>query len=464
MALIAFGIEANVFDRPGGIFVRAAEQISIEDRILFQSIARVVISDGHGTLAEQLDARKLVATRVAKFVPRRAHRSELLVDSSADATVGPAAGELMLFNGLGGFSRDGREYVIALAPGQVTPAPWVNILANREFGTVLSESGAAYTWRENAHEFRLTPWHNDPISDAGGEAIYLRDEETGYVWSPTPLPTRAEAHYFCRHGFGYSVFETSVGGIRSELSVYVAIDAAIKFSLLKVSNESGRPRQLSATAYVEWVLGDLPEKSAMHVCTEIAPKSGALYARNPYDAQFPDRVAFLDVDEPTRSLTGDRTEFIGRNGSLQNPAALSRSHLSGKVGAGLDPCAAIQVNFELADGQARDTVFRLGAGRGTDDADQLVLRFRGAVAASDALAAVKRYWRQTLGAVQVETPDPSLNVLANGWLVYQTLACRIWARSGFYQSGGAFGFRDQLQDTMPLGGRRACQMASQWMV
>ena len=448
MGLIASGIEASVIDRPGGIFVRPVEQISSEDRILFQSVARAVITDDRGTLAKQFDHRRLAEPRPPRFTPSRTHRPKASSDITSAAA--PPRRDLILFNGLGGFTPDGREYVIALAPGQVTPAPWVNVLANPHFGTIISESGAAYTWSENAHAFRLTPWHNDPVSDASGEALYLRDEETGYVWSPTPLPSRSATPYLSRHGFGYSVFETRAEGIYSELWVYVAIDAAIKFSVLKVRNESGRPRKLSATGYVEWVLADLRTKSAMHVATEIDPQSGALYARNPYSTEFADRVAFFDVDDPKRNLTGDRTEFLGRNGTLQNPAAMQRSRLSGKVGAGLDPCAAIQVSFDLADGQERDVVFRLGAGRNVDDASKLVQRFRGNTAARGALEAVWQHWNHTLGAVQVDTPDPSINVLTNGWLVYQTLACRVWARSGYYQSGGAFGFRDQLQDVMAL--------------
>ena len=212
--------------------------------------------------------------------------------------------DLILSNGIGGFTPDGHEYVIATVARQLTPAPWVNVLANPDFGAVVSESGQAYTWGENAHEFRLTPWHNDPVSDASGEAIYLRDEETGHFWSPTPLPRRGATPYVSRHGFGYSVFEHTENGIRSELWVYVAQDAAVKFSVLKVRNVSGRPRRLSATGYVEWVLGDLRPKSAMHVTTEVEPYSGALYARNPYNTEFPDRVAFFDVDdaEPYRHL------------------------------------------------------------------------------------------------------------------------------------------------------------------
>jgi len=317
----------------------------------------------------------------------------------------------------------------------------------------VSEAGSAYTWCENAHELRLTPWHNDPVTDTSGEVIYLRDEESGEVWHPTSAPGSADGACVTRHGFGYSVFEHVALGIHSELTIFVALDAAVKFSVLVLRNDSNRARRLSATGYVEWVLGDMRAKTAPHIGTEIAEDNGALYARNPFSNDFGDWIGFFDVDGGDRALstvTGDRTEFIGRNGSLQSPAALRRKHLSGRVGVGLDPCAAIQVPFDLAPGQTREIVFRLGMGRSVDEAGQLVERFRGRAAQRDAQDAVHTHWRHTLGAVQVKTPDPSLDLLANGWLVYQTLACRMWARSGYYQSGGAYGFRDQLQDAMAL--------------
>ncbi|HEX4944868.1 MAG TPA: cyclic beta 1-2 glucan synthetase, partial [Usitatibacteraceae bacterium] len=443
MGLIAAGVEAHVMDRPGGIFVRRGEQIADEDRILLQSVARAIITDRRGSLVEQVSRRGPPEVRVPRLVPTRNHRDEAL---PAEAP----ARELILSNGLGGFTPDGAEYVITTNAGQATPAPWVNVLANPEFGTVISESGLAYTWSENAHEFRLTPWHNDPVSDASGEAYYLRDEESGHFWSPAPLPSRGAGAYVTRHGFGYSVFEHVEDEIHSELWVYVAIDASVKLAVLKVRNASGRPRRLSATGYVEWVLGDLRPKTTMHVITESDSKSGALLARNAYNTEFPDRVAFFDVDAPIRSVSGDRTEFLGRNGTLRNPAAMARSRLSGKLGAALDPCAAIQVPMELVEGEEREIVFRLGVGRNAADALGLVQRFRGPTAARGALEAVRAHWKRMLGAVQVQTPDEALNVLANGWLLYQTVACRLWARSGYYQSGGAFGFRDQLQDVMAL--------------
>jgi cellobiose phosphorylase len=444
MGLIAAGIEANVTDRPGGIFVRSADQISNEDRILLQTVARTIITDSLGPLADQINHRSIAPLIVPRLAPTRTRRPEPLAIAALPRR------DLIFFNGLGGFTPDGREYIITTTHGQVTPAPWVNVLANPHFGTVISESGVACTWSENAHEFRLTPWTNDPVSDSSGEAFYIRDEERGHFWSPTPLPGRGAMPYASRHGFGYSVFEHTERGIRSELWVYVALDAPIKFTVLKVRNESGRSRQLSATGYVEWVLGDLRSKSAMHVITEIDPGSGALFARNPYNTEFAGRVAFFDVDDATRTVSGDRTEFLGRNGTLRGPAAMGRSRLSGKVGAALDPCAAIQVPFDLADGQEREIVFMLGVGQDASDAINMVNRFRGSTAARGALEAVWQYWKHTLGAVQVETPNPSLNVLANGWLLYQTLACRLWARNGYYQPGGAFGFRDQLQDVMAL--------------
>ncbi|MGH8761679.1 MAG: GH36-type glycosyl hydrolase domain-containing protein [Nitrosospira sp.] len=444
MGLVIGSAEAHVLDRPGGVFIRRAEQIASEDRILLQTVARVIIFDSKGNLAEQ------IARRVpAEWTTPPIRLEPVLPPDSAQIDNLPHR-PLLFDNGLGGFTPDAREYIITTGEDRTTPAPWSNVLANSQFGTVLSESGQAYTWGENAHEFRLTPWSNDPVCDPGGEVYYLRDEESGYFWSPTPLPKRGGTPYVTRHGFGYSVFEHAESGIHSELWIYVALDAAVKFAVLKVRNESGRMRRLSATGCVEWVLGDLPEKSRMHINTEIDPVSGVLLARNPYNNEFPGRIAFFDVDDTVRSVTGDRTEFIGRNGGFRNPAAMASEALSGRVGPGLDPCGAIRVPFELMDGQTREIVFRLGVGFYAEETLRLVQRFRGSAVAREVLESVHRYWERTLGTVQVETPDPSLNVMVNGWLVYQVMACRLWGRSGYYQSGGAFGFRDQLQDVMSL--------------
>ena len=440
--LIASGIEAQTLEKPGGIFVRLLEQVPSDDRVLLQSVARIVLNDEYGTLEDQLERRGTLEPLVPLLAPTRSPVND------SPGTL--PSRELIFRNGTGGFTRDGHEYVITLNAGQATPAPWINVLANPGFGTVVSESGSAYSWAENSHEFRLTPWANDPVRDTSGEALYIRDEQTGQFWSPTPSPARGAEPYVVRHGFGYSVFEHTEHGIASELWVYVSMDAPVKFTVLKLRNTSGRPRRLSVTGYWEWVLGELRQNSMMHVQTEVDLKTGALLARNFYNTEFPGRVAFIDVSDVNRTLTGDRREFLGRNGSLSHPAALKRTRLSGKVGAGLDPCGAVQVSFDLPDGHERETSFRLGVSRNQADLQSLIERFRHADSSRVALEGVWAYWNRTLGSVNVDTPDPAVNVMANGWLLYQTLGCRVWARTGLYQSSGAYGFRDQLQDLTAL--------------
>ncbi len=445
MGMIAASVDASQLERPGGIFMRAAERISHEDRLLLLAVARVVMSDRRGGLLEHLERQ--LPSDIA--MPRLA-AGDARPSASHGVPASSSSVPLLLDNGLGGFSADGREYVITTDPDASTPAPWINVIANPGFGCIVSESGAGYTWRENAHEYRLTPWRNDPVSDAAGEAFYVRDEDSGRYWSPTALPAPGQGRYVTRHGFGCSVFEHEEDGVLSEQRVYVATEDAVKFVVIRLHNASGRPRALSVTGYVEWVLGDLASKSAMHVVTELDPDSGALLARNPFHPEFGDVVSFFDVDDARRTLSGDRLEFIGRNGHLGRPAAMARTHLSGRVGALMDPCGAIQVPFELEDGQSREIIFRIGAAATLDDACALIRRYRTPGSARAALDGVRRQWTRLLGAIELDTPDPALNALGNGWLLYQVIACRLWARSGYYQSGGAFGFRDQLQDTMAL--------------
>lgn len=440
IGLIALGPGPETLDK--SVFVRHLEQVSEDDQTLLAAAARIVLTDRDAPLGKQLDRPERSDPPVAELRPTQ--------PKVRDASPPLAPRDLVFQNGLGGFTPDGREYVITLEAEQTTPAPWVNVIANPSFGTVISEGGGAYTWAQNSHELRLTPWNNDPVTDATGEAFYIRDEQSGEFWSPTPAPVRGATPYIIRHGFGYSVFEHTENGITSELTVYVATDAPVKFAALKLRNVSGRSRRISVTGYWEWVFGDLRQNNLLHVQTEVDANSGALLARNLYNTEFSEWIAFVDVDAPTRTLTGDRKDFLGRNGILSRPAALKREHLSGKTGAGLDPCGAMQVALDLPEGQERETCFRLGAAPRLAEVQDLIQRFRGPQASRTALEGVWQYWKRTLGTVQVETPDPSVNLIANGWLFYQTLSCRLWGRTGFYQSGGAFGFRDQLQDVMAL--------------
>lgn len=441
ISLVTTGVEAPLLDKPGGIFVRSLEHVPGEDLLLLQSVARIVIHDREGTLVEQLKKNKIKDSRMPAL-----QVSRLPADKNVYAL---PPRDLMFENGFGGFTRDGREYVITHYPGHPTPAPWCNVIANPNFGTVVSESGSAYTWAENAHEFRLTPWNNDPVQDSSGEALYLRDEQTGNYWSPTPWPAGGKTPYVVRHGFGYTVFEHSEYGIDSELWIYVATDAPVKFSVLKLYNRSGRPRRISVTGYYEWVLADRRSKSLLHVQTEVDIKTSALYARNFYNTDFPGKIAFVDAGK-YRTLTGDRKEFIGYNKNLERPAAMENNRLSGKTGAGFDPCGAVQVILDMRDGEQKETTFLLGYAHHKEDMHHLIFRFRQPGEVRAALEKVWEYWNRTLGTVNLDTPDPSVNVMSNGWMLYQALSSRIWGRSGFYQSGGAYGFRDQLQDVMAL--------------
>ena len=434
---------ADRLDKPGGIFLRRIENLSEEDRILFQSVARVVLTDGAESLREQVERH---------YSPRRPPPPlEPEAEGSEEAPEPLAPRPRIIENGMGGFTPDGREYIIRLEPGEATPAPWVNVIAGRRLGMVVSESGGLYTWVDNAHEYRLTPWHNDPVGDPTGEAFYLRDEATGRYWSLTPRPAPGRAGTVCRHGFGYSVFEHTEDGLASELWLYAALDAPVRCAVVKLTNTSDRQRRVSLTAFHELVLGEWRHDNLMHIHTETDSQSGLLLARNPYSRIFPQRVVFASCSEDEFLADGDRTEFLGRNGSLERPAALARERLSGRTGARYDPAAVLQTFLDLAPGESHEVVFTLGATDEVDEARRLFRQYGGPAGARAALEAVWEHWSRLLGAVRVDLPgEPAFNALVNGWLLYQVLSCRLWGRSGYYQSGGAFGFRDQLQDAMAL--------------
>ena len=428
----------------GAVFLLCSDRISVQTRALLSSVARVVLVGQRGSLAEQLDrARAPVA---AAFRPPRSPPARM---GTAVATCNSQG--LEYFNGLGGFAQDGREYVTLLGTGQSTPAPWLNVIANPYFGFQVAAEGSGYTWSLSSHENQLTAWSNDPVSDRPGEMLYVRDEKSGELWCPTAAPIRHhDSCYTARHGQGYSRFEHSEHGIALDLLMYVPMADPIKISRLQLHNKSERARTLSVTAYVEWVLGTERAASAPFLVSAVDPITGALFVTNPWRAKYAERVAFADLAGRQTQWTADRREFLGRHGTLAQPAALQRrTAWSRRTGAGLDPCAALQTVVELEPNQSVEIVFFLGEAAGAAEAQALLLRYRAADLGA-VLQEVQSWWDDTLGRVQVKTPSRSLDIILNRWMLYQTLVCRLWARSAFYQSSGAYGFRDQLQDCMAL--------------
>ena len=441
--LVQISGESPLLDKNGGIFLRRSDQIPESDLILLQTVARAVIVTERGDFNDQL-LRKPIESELPKDFKARSY-----AQSYPEPTA--ALPDLTFFNGLGGFSSEGREYVTLIGEKQWTPAPWLNVVANENaFGFQVSETGAGFTWSVNSRENRLTPWSNDPVGDPPGEVIYLRDEDTGTTWTPTPLPIRETEPYAIKHGQGYSIFEHLSHGIAQELMMFVPLDAPVKLSLLRLHNRTSRKRKLSITYYNELVLGFRRSVNAPFIITEIDAETGSILARNPYNNEFAERIAFAAMSENPASVTCDRKEFIGRNKSLANPEALRRENLSGRSGAGLDPCAALQTVIELEPDEKREIVLLLGETGSKEEALNLISRFRGHTAVKEEYKKVVKYWDELLGTITVRTPDAALDTIVNRWLLYQSLVCRIWARSAFYQSGGAYGFRDQLQDVMSL--------------
>jgi cyclic beta-1,2-glucan synthetase len=431
--------------RRGGIFILREKQMNMDDVVLLKTAARAVHGGDRGSLEQQLGGLFTAPTSLPSFVPSLSRED---VPEYTPALTKPD--DLIFENGFGGFTPDGREYVIYLTDDRWTPAPWVNVISNENFGFLVSESGSGFTWNLNSGENRLTPWKNDPVSDPPGETIYLRDEETGYVWSPTPLPVRESAPYLVRHGAGYSSFQHNSHGLRQSLLFFTVRDEPVKIVQLTLENTWDRVRRITATYYAEWVLGSDRDSSQLFIIPEFDSQAQAILARNSYNQEFGDQVAFLASDRDIHGLTTDRSEFLGRNGSYAQPAALNRIGLSGSIQPGSDPCAALQVHLDLEPGEKAQVHFLIGQVADPSEVQRVVERYSKPEAVEAALNSAIGFWEDLLGTLQVETPDPAMNLMLNRWLLYQALSCRIWGRSAFYQSSGAFGYRDQLQDVMSM--------------
>jgi cyclic beta-1,2-glucan synthetase len=464
LAVLQSSPEHGWADKPGGVFLPRADVMPLEDQTLLKAAARVVMDASQGGVYEQL------VRPLPLIEPMPPSLATVVKPLGASRASSPDTGTLQSFNGLGGFTGEGREYAMQVHPaaGAIPPAPWSNVVAHESFGFAATDLGPGFTWSENSHDNRLSPWRNDPVCDPPGEAVFLRDDEDGRVWSATPLPAGGGQPYTVRHGQGYSAFEHNRNDIASKLRLFVPGGEHVKIFELGVRNASSRTRRLSVTLYVEWTLGEHRSRTRLHVVTSREPATGAVLATNAFRDPFGDRVAFVDlhdgsaaVTQPAvrspqsaaaaeRTVTGDRSEFIGRNGSLGSPAALSRVRLSDRIGAGLDPCGAVQLTFTLKPGEERTFIGQLGEAADEAAARATLQKFRAPDVAAAAAGESITFWNGLLETIQVRTPEPSMDLMVNRWLLYQALSCRVWGRSAFYQSSGAFGFRDQLQDSLAL--------------
>ncbi|NLC32488.1 MAG: glycosyl transferase [Clostridiales bacterium] len=429
-----------VLNRAGSIYVLNKDSMQPDDVKFIEAIARITLHGDSGTLETQMTLQAGDTLPLQKLFGRKPPVA------FAPAAIQPLY--LQYYNGLGGFSPDGNEYVIRLENDQTTPAPWVNVLANEDFGFIASGSGSGFTWHGNSRENKLTPWSNDAVSDDPGEAFYITDMDSGEIFTPTALPIRGDEPYNIIHGFGYTRFEHESHGISQKMTQFVPLDSAVKLSLITLLNNSGQKRTLTVTYYMRPVLGVSDQSTAMHIQTSVSP-DGALLIENPYQNSEGAEICFIDVSMTKRWVTGDREEFFGA-GDMASPDSLLRERLSGAVGTGLDPCGAMQVRFTLQPGESRELVYQLGAASSLIEVDKLSLRYQNVGEAKESLRLVKEFWKNKLESTIVKTPTRSMNLMLNGWLQYQVVACRLWARSAFYQAGGAYGYRDQLQDCLSV--------------
>ncbi|MGE5554272.1 MAG: GH36-type glycosyl hydrolase domain-containing protein [Betaproteobacteria bacterium] len=456
--LLERSADRDLLDRPGGVFLRSGLLMPKADQILLESVARIYLRAEAGDIISQLQVQPEILAQTAFApeleLPASNRPAPRCPSRRGEPVTAEAPANLCFFNGWGGFTPSGRAYVIHLDDSELPPAPWINVLANPGFGCLVSEAGGGYTWSENSREYKLTPWTNDPVLDPPGEICYLRDEEDGSVWSLTPMPIREEGPYEVRHGQGYTMFVHQSHGLTQTGLLFVPRRDPLKVLRLSLRNEEDRPRQVSVTYYAEWVLGVSRQQTAPFLVTEWDSATGTLLARNAFQDCFAGRHAFLHLssDDPGASLsfTGDRAEFVGRNRSVADPAGLERPALSGHVGALYDPCGAVQIKVSVPPRAERTVLVLLGAAPSPCEVQRLVKEYRPVERVERAFQEVRTAWDELLSQVQVSTPDPSFDLLVNRWLLYQTISCRLWTRSAYYQSGGAYGFRDQLQDALAL--------------
>ncbi|MCR1934322.1 GH36-type glycosyl hydrolase domain-containing protein [Clostridium tepidum] len=432
----------NNINKASGIFLFNKSTIKEEDFNLLRAICRLYIDCNRGSLAEQIDIGSSKREKLDLL-----EKKEIKYNAKPYKFKIP---KLEYFNEIGGFDIKNNEYTIILENYNNTPLPWINIMSNGNFGFHVSESGSSYSWYKNSRENKLTNWSNDPIIDGESEHIYVRDEITGEIWSITPNPIRDSGKYIINHGFGYSNFKHYANGIIGEITNYCPMGDNCKISLIKLKNNTDIRRKISVTYYASTVLGVSKQLSSQYISTYL-DKENFIYSRNPYNSSFKETIAYLKIiGGREESFTGNRKEFLGIEGSIENPKALKYIKLNDEVGAAMDPCMAENSKIILEPNEEKVLIAILGAEDNIDAVRENINKYNNEIIAFKELNNTKKYWLKITNTIKVKTPDKSMDLMLNGWLLYQVIVCRLWSRTAFYQSGGAYGFRDQLQDVMAV--------------
>lgn len=441
-------------NKSGGVFLHNAATIKEEDIDFLIAISRLVIDGAKGSLVAQIKDSD-TSTDKDEDNNNTVDKDEMLLVQDKEYGLNPHKFEipqLHYFNGIGGFNAENNSYIILLKNHENTPAPWINVISNGKFGFHVSECGISYTWHKNSRENKLTTWSNDPIIDGEAEAVYIRDEITGKVWSVSPKPIRDYGEYVIEHGFGYSTFKHEANGIIGEMTMFADINESAKLCRIKLKNNTNEERKLSISYYAKLALGVTHEQTAQYIFTGYNEENNYIYARNPYSEHFGKLACYMRIfGGEDLTYTGNRKEFIGRGRRVSDPRAFKLKRLTNTVGAGFDPCLAQNTKLTLKSEEEKEFLVLLGQEESFEAIERIINKYKNPQKAEEELNNVKDYWEGLLGTIQVETPDKSMDIMINGWLMYQVISCRFWARTGFYQSGGAYGFRDQLQDVMSIG-------------
>ena len=433
----------------GGIFELSKNEISKQDLELLEFVASIVIDASKGGLENAL--KDLEEEYLEKYKDISNEKENIIIEQEDNENIDilEQPEEKKYYNEYGAFSEDGKEYLIRVNKENRLPTVWSHIMANNKFGTLVTENMGGYTWYKNSRLNRVTSWGNYPNRDIPSEIIYLKDLESQKSWSLGLNPKPDDKNYNVIYGFGYAKYIHKNNGIEQELEVFVPQEDSVKIQILKLKNMNLNRKKLKIVYYMKPVLGEDEIKSRSYIDLNYDQNNNIICSKNLYNTDFKNDIIYVSNSEKIKSYTGDKKFFIG-SGNIANPDALKKSRLNNENSLGKQPCIAYEIEVELESLSEKEIIFTLGAEENIIDSKNMAYKYNKIQNCKQELEKVKNYWKDLLERIQVYTPLESMNIILNGWCVYQIIQSRLQGRTGYYQSGGAFGFRDQLQDTLAL--------------